>query len=799
MQRADAAVSKAYWIKVFRFPLSVFRFLLSLHSMAQLFKKYLLLSLLVAVSWVAQASDNAAAEPKVDTLIAVDRVQITAIKQGSELRREAVAASILGGRTLTMRGVSAVKDVMTDIPNLFMPDYGSRTTSSIYVRGMGARIDQPVVGMTVDNVQLADKNLYDTELQDIERIEFLRGPQATLYGRNTMAGVINVYTLSPLTYQGMRLRADYGSRNAFRVAASSYNKLGDRLGFSVSAQYAHHDGYWLNSYNNSYCDKENSGNFRTKFQYRKGALSIDNTLAFSLVEQGGYPYEYIGSPNPEKHREELVGKICYNEPSTYSRAAVSDGLSVRYDFGKFSLASITSYQYMSDRMHIDNDFLPEYYFTLEQRKQQHQIAEDFMLRTNEEGTYRWLAGLYGFFKREQMQAPVVFGPTGIQKMILDNINANNKEDEGELRWGDLEGNGADELLLDSRFTTHNSGVAAYHRSEAHLGRWRLTLGLRLDYELVQMLYHTSTDTCYSFYPDDTSQQPVAIPRKIDESAVLSRGFFEFLPSFSASVDLDTAGRNMLYISASKGYKAGGFNTQMFSEVLQRQLKKTMGLSQDIDVEKLCAYDPEHSYNVELGGHFGTKDGAFTADASLFYIECVNQQLTIFPDENSTGRMMTNAGRTRSFGAELSATARLAKTLVLSGSYGYTNAKFKQFMSGGVNYAGNFIPYAPKNSLSLRLMQTIPFHSQWIDRMVLGVGVTGAGRIYWNEANDVSQPLYALLEASVRFEGEKWAVDVWCKNATNTNYNLFYFESMGNRFLQRGRPMTGGVRVMINIL
>ena len=93
---------------------------------------------LVLVAGVAKASDN---EPKVDTLIAVDKVQITAIKQGAELRREAVAASVLGGRTLAMRGVSAVKDAMMDIPNLFMPDYGSRTTSSIYVRGMGARID----------------------------------------------------------------------------------------------------------------------------------------------------------------------------------------------------------------------------------------------------------------------------------------------------------------------------------------------------------------------------------------------------------------------------------------------------------------------------------------------------------------------------------------------------------------------------------------------------------------------------------------------------------------------------------
>ena len=763
--------------------------------MVQNMQKYLLWVAFVLVVGVAKATDN---ESKVDTLISVDRVQITAIKQGSELRREAVAASVLGGRTLEMRGVSAVKEVMTDIPNLFMPDYGSRTTSSIYVRGMGTRIDQPVVGMNIDNVALADKNLYDTELPDIERIEFLRGPQATLYGRNTMGGVINVYTLSPLTYQGLRLRADYGSRNAFRVAASTYNKLGEKFGFSVSAQYSRHDGYWRNLYDSSLCDKENSGNFRTKFQYRKGDLSIDNTLAFSIVEQGGYPYEYIGSPNPDKHREELVGKICYNEPCTYGRIALNDGLSIRYEFEKFSLASITSYQYMSDKMHIDNDFLPEYYFTLEQRKQQHNIAEDLVLRSKEKGRYRWLAGVYGFFKRENMQAPVTFGPTGIEKLILDNIN-NNSDDDGDLRWGDLDGNGADKLLLDSNFTTQNSGIAAYHRSELHLGRWRLAMGLRLDYELVQMLYRTTTDTCRSFFPDDTSKEPYTIPTKIDDSGLLSRGFFEFLPSFSASVDLDSKGHNMLYLSASKGYKAGGYNTQMFSEVLQRKLKNSMGLSQDIDIDRLCAYNPEHSYNLELGGHFGTNNGAFTADASLFYIECVDQQLTIFPDEDSTGRMMTNAGRTRSFGAEISATARLAKTLVLSGSYGYTNAKFRKFVSGGVNYAGNFIPYAPKNSLSLRLMQTVPLRSQWIDRMVLSVGVTGAGRIYWNEANDVSQPFYALLEGSVRFEGEKWAVDLWCKNATNTKYNVFYFESMGNRFVQRGRPMTGGVRVMINIL
>ena len=108
----------------------------NLQQMTFCVRRYLLLVLFALVTWAVYANEN---EQKVDTLIAVDRVQITAIKQGAELRREAVATSVLSGRTLEMQGVSAVKDVMTDVPNLFMPDYGSRTTSSIYVRGMGTR------------------------------------------------------------------------------------------------------------------------------------------------------------------------------------------------------------------------------------------------------------------------------------------------------------------------------------------------------------------------------------------------------------------------------------------------------------------------------------------------------------------------------------------------------------------------------------------------------------------------------------------------------------------------------------
>ena len=87
---------------------------------------------------------------------------------------------------------------------------------------------------------------------------------------------------------------------------------------------------------------------------------------------------------------------------------------------------------------------------------------------------------------------------------------------------------------------------------------------------------------------------------------------------------------------------------------------------------------------------------------------------------------------------------------------------------------------------------------WLEYVIFRVAANGAGRIYWNEANTFSQPFYALLEASIRFEHRHWAVDVWGRNLTDTRYDTFYFMSIGNSFLQRGRPRTFGVSLSITL-
>ena len=334
-------------------------------------------------------TDAGEADPAgVDTVIVVDKVQVTAIKQGMVLR------------------------------------YGSRMTSSIYVRGLGARIDQPVMGLNIDNVPVLNKDNYDMELADAERIEVLRGPQSTLYGRNTMGGVINVYTLSPLAYEGVRLSAEYGSGDSYRFRASSYYRINPDLGMAVTGYYTHTGGFFENLATGEKCDWERMGGGRWKAQWRNRAgLRIDNTLSFSVLEQGGYPYAYVG--------EEIVhdgqtvirpGEIRYNDPCSYRRTTLSDGLTVRYDAGSFSVASITSYQYSDDEMILDQDFLPLSYFTLKQARTEHTLTEDIVFRSHERGAYRWLLGAFGFYRHGVMNAPVHFKQTGIEELILSNAN-----------------------------------------------------------------------------------------------------------------------------------------------------------------------------------------------------------------------------------------------------------------------------------------------------------------------------------------------------------------------------------------
>ena len=730
----------------------------------------------------------------VDTVVTVERVQVTAIKQGLVLRHQPVAASVVGRERIERQGIRSLKDAASLVPNFHMPDYGSRMTSSLYVRGLGARIDQPVVGLNVDNVPYMNKDAYDFDLADIERIEVLRGPQSTLYGRNTMGGVINIYTLSPLTYEGARIGMEYGSGNTWRVRASSYFRIAPDVGVSVAAHYGSSDGFYTNDFTGHKCDWERSGGgrFRVQWAVRDG-LRIDNTLAFGDLRQGGYAYAFAGRTTDEPLPGEYAptpGRIAYNDPCSYRRTTLSDGFTVRADLGGCSLSSITSYQYLDDEMVLDQDFLPLSYFTLTQARTEHALTEDVVVRSRDDGVYRWLAGAFGFVRHMRMEAPVTFLKDGIDNLILSHI----RSEEIRAWWGTPD-SPTDEFLLDSRFRNPSWGAALYHESTLVLGRWRLAAGLRVDYEHGRLDYRSATA---SDYTTQTVSDGLIYPHRIaiDNDDALRLSFTEVLPRFSAQVRLGAERRSTLYASVAKGYKPGGFNTQMFSDVLQQQMMKQMGIGTLGDVADIVTYKPEKSWNYELGSHLENPSGTLRADLALFWIDCRDQQLTVFPDDLGTGRMMTNAGRTRRFGGEASLQAVVARRLELNAAYGYTNARFVRYDNGQEDFRHRFVPYAPQHTASVQASWAIPAGLRWLDRVVVSAGVSGLGRIWWNERNSLGQPFYLLTECSVRFEHRHYTLDLWVRNLFDTRYDAFYFVSIRNAFVQQGRPRTMGVRLSI---
>ena len=418
---------------------------------------------------------TATAETPIDTLYRdIEQVEITASIKGSDMRSAPISTTSLSMLKLEERGISSVKELTAIAPNFYQPDYGSSITSSIYVRGFGSRIDQPVLGVTIDDIPLMNKNIYDFDFYDIRKLELLRGPQGTLYGRNTSGGVMNITTLSPLSWQGLRAMAEYSTMTSYRASAAYYAKPRDNYGISVAAHFNHEGGYFRNTYTDQMCDSGNNASARLRMQWLlRDNWSLDNSLTWGYTKEGGYAYHHL---NPTTNTTEAV---AYNDPAGYERIAITEGFVAKYQGEKILLSSATSYQYLNDVMTLDQDFTPKSMFTMQQKQREHTITEEVVVR-NADRTQRWqwLTGAFAFAKWLDMSSPVTFKRDGIDELILGNIN-------NGIHTVFPNNNmliGGDNFVINSDFSIPTYGAALYHQSSYRLGNWQLTAGIRFDLE-----------------------------------------------------------------------------------------------------------------------------------------------------------------------------------------------------------------------------------------------------------------------------------------------------------------------------
>ena len=705
-----------------------------------------------------------------DTVMLTGVDIVSSVKMSDDSSKQPYSITTIRRNEIEGRHFKSVKEMSAVVPNFFQPAYGSSMTSSIYVRGFGSRIDQPVVGMNVDNVPLMNKNNYDFDLFDIDNVQVIRGAQSMLYGRNTMGGAINVTTLSPLNFQGKRLMLEYGTGNSVRVKAAHYAAPSSSFGWSAGLYYSHSDGFFDNMELGEKCDGGDNVAARMRFQWLPSRQwSIDNSFTLGYTDEGGWGYRKYDPVTG------FLAPIAYNEPCSYKRFSASDGLVVKHFFDNFTLSSTTSLQFIDDKMHLDNDFLPADYFTMEQAQREHAVTQEFVARSNDDVSLRWLGGLWGFCKRLSMDAPVNFREYGVQELIASRLPSWYMVDETAF-------------TIDDDFDIATYGAAAYAQIGYTIGRFDFDAGVRFDYERSAMDFASNSLVHYTI-PGYKEHEP--LPVAFEGRQVISA--FEVLPSFSLAYRHSNGN---IFASVRKGFKSGGFNTQLFSDILQNKMIRQMqGVADNTDASA-TKYNPEESWNYELGSRLSLLGGNLELAASLFYIACTDQQLTVLP-KTGTGRMMSNAGESRSYGAELSARYRVGD-FVLAAAYGYTHATFEEYNDGENDYSGNFLPYAPQETMSLNVAYNVPVSRSFANRLVLNLGWEGVGRIYWNEANTMSQSFYGLLRASVAWEKGHFGASLWGKNLLDRDYRTFYFRSIGNDFFSMGKPLQAGISLYVNL-
>ena len=710
-------------------------------------------------------------------LQAPDTIKVPAVVVSSKntVRVENVASPVSSfyGRLLSREGIEDNKGLTARVPNLYVPDYGAALTSSIYLRGFGSRIDNPVLGLYIDDIPLLEKNAYDSGFLDIESARLFRGPHGTLYGRNTSSGVLDIRTLSPSRFQGWSGEISTGSALESK-AQLSYYMPGNA--FVVGTR--HSNGFFTNDYTGRRIDRHNAVTARYRLERDlSNALTFENTLLASYLDEGGFAYGRL-----------LDGELmppAFDGENGYRRFHLLEGAKFKHDGDIWKTQGAGSIQILADRMRMDQDFTPEPVFTLEQRQRIAGTTVEFTRRPA--APLDWwdhTTGVFAFWKINLMSAPVEFLERGTRRLILDNANRNIPSSIGQLDFDEYE------FPVLSDFIIQTWNTALFHESVFTPGRWIFTAGLRIDYEGGTMSYNSRSTIHYRFLPIMTSS------RKF-ETNYRGREFIhnlQLLPKASVLYDFPVRkGSLKWFASFSKGHKAGGFNTQIFSDILQSLMMN--GLIDDLGVhlEKETVspgsgntiYKPEEAYNIESGLRFRLP-GRLSGTVSFFAIECRNQQLTVFPTGQSTGRMMTNAGRSSSIGGEAELELRHGG-LDVRAAYGYNRARFTEYNDGNRDYSGNTLPYAPSSTLSLSAGYRWNLSGRHFSSVDAGLHLQRTGRIWWDDANTLSQDPYFTIGAHISVALKKMEFFVRGENLTNTRYNTFYFKSVGNEFLQVAKP------------
>lgn len=688
----------------------------------------------------------AAAQAGGDSM-ALEEIVVTAQKREENLQQTPVAVTAVSAETLANINADTFSDIARIAPSV---QVGGLNANQLVIRGVGQQqpglFSEQGAAIYVDGVYRPRFIMNSINFSSVARMEVLRGPQGTLYGKNAVGGAINIVTRAPGNDFGGDLQAQYGSRDHRKFdAAMNIPLVTDRLAAYLSYNYNKQDGYIDNLYTGGKLSDTNYYAVHAGLR-----LNVTDNLSLTLQsdyyrqEQSGVGYVLLDAsrfpPVTFAARDAILRSYrtnddYANQAGDPSQSLVNDkgaSLTLDWSVGPGTLKSITAYRKYDDSVVSDADGTPLVARSNPSQLSQHFVSEEINFNGAAlSDALKYTVGV--FYYNEDGKNP---------SRALDN--------------GDNTAVLVQTLTTRTQETTSSAvfGQATYTFFEK-LG---LTLGARYSKEK----------------KDVTAITTNLLNNAVTANVAGNADWSSFTPK--VTVQYQFTPDVMSYATVSRGFKAGGFNTS---------------------TNFFQPYDPEYLWNYELGlksEWFGHRLRANLTAYQMNYDNIqLNQIAVVNPTTGQTAPIVRNAGDARIRGGEAELAVLVVDGLLLNAGFGVNDFEYTKLAPGVTVTTSNVLPNAPKYSYNAGAEYSFAVGT---GRLAMNGHYSHRSKTYFDAGNNelTAQDSYGLLSARITYEGadERWSVFAYGNNLTDEYYRVAGFAAAGVYSVIPGAPREVGV-------
>jgi len=729
------------------------------------------------------------AQEQLETLI------VTATKREDPALKIPISLTVFSNKDIADLGFLDSNDIAQQTPNLQWRSQFGISTPNIFIRGIGnnafhSNVIGPV-GVYRDGIYLGSNIVHGFPLFDLDRVEVLRGPQGTLFGRNTTAGLVHYISRKPEIEEpfNARLKTSYGSYDQMDVEAAVGFPLGDDAAARLSVISLNREGIFDN--NNPSSGFDHAG--KTDSLAYRGLIRFQPSDSFDLLlnvhggenqpdilprkqlglicPAGSQPglgsacKDYLGQKDSTDLHESFDNLRTRDEVETYGTS-----LQANWDLGSITFTSVSAFDQADLERFSDSDHQPSAQLHTSFASKVDFWSQEFRLASNTTEALKWIAGInYYQDKLDQWEAS-------------DNNDFFNLLRPGGLLFGTSAPEG---IASDLQQQTQSFAVFG-ELSYKLLKQWNITAGLRWTYDRREIDFEAlawdATTTRNQF---------------VSENSARSHFLFNTIPLTHIESDWnDLSGRialdfeinqdQLLFVSASRGFKGGEFNGGALFNVAEASLT-----------------NPEYVNSIELGYKGRLLDGRLQLNSTAFYTQYDDQQVFVPAGQNLQVQALVNAGKSEIKGLELEMQLLLDESWFFRFGGAYLDARFTQFtnpFNSASDLSGNRLPDAPKWNINGLVQYDWPLEQGTVRTQT---------DFFWNSKqfftadnnSTLAQSAYGIVNGRLAFISydEKYQLSVWVKNILDEEFFTFGtpIEILGWNILGVGDPRTVGVTLTVN--